>query len=148
MGYLICLAGSIFLLDQMSKWVVRTTMVEGETVSVYRDILNLCYVKNEGIAFGLLQNQGPLLILIASIAIIAILIFFRRIEHQDIWTKLAMGLVLGGAAGNLFDRLRFGGVIDFLDVGLSGYRWPAFNLADSSICLGAGMVVYHWIKKR
>lgn len=145
MWHLISLSCSVFLLDQITKWVVRSTMLEGETISVYGNLFNLTYVKNEGMAFGLFQNHGQFLVLITIFVIMGILASFKYI--QGLWSKTAVGLVLGGAAANLFDRLRFGGVIDFLDVGLASFRWPVFNLADSFICLGVGMVVYHWIKK-
>lgn len=144
---LLSIAGIVLLLDQISKWIVRTNMVEGETSAVWGDIWRITYIKNEGIALGFFQGQGLFLIVTGLVVIIAIPLFYSRLKHQDRWIGFGTGLILGGAMGNFFDRLRLGGVIDFLDIGLGQCRWPAFNLADISICLGVGILICRWIKK-
>lgn len=145
MLYLILVASIVLLLDQITKWVVYSTMLEGETIRIFGDIFNLSYIKNEGIAFGLFEDHGQILIITTTLIISGIFISFKYI--RGLWSRTGVGFIFGGAVANLFDRLRFGGVIDFLDVGILNFRWPAFNLADSFICLGVGMVVYNWIKK-
>ncbi|HAV42515.1 TPA: signal peptidase II [bacterium] len=144
---LLSVGGIVLLLDQISKWIVQTSMAEGETSAVWRDIWRITHIKNEGIALGFLQGQGLFLIVTGLVVIIAIPLFYRRLNHQDRWIRFGTGLLLGGAMGNFFDRLRLGGVIDFLDIGLGQYRWPVFNLADVSICLGVGILICRWIKK-
>jgi signal peptidase II len=122
--------------DQASKAIVRSTIGRGEEVDLVLGI-HLVNVRNRGIAFGLLADGGVLLVLFASLALIALLVFFSR--HRDrplVW--LPTGLLIGGAAGNLIDRTAEGAVTDFIDFP----AWPAFNLADVAITLGVLTLLY------
>ena len=122
---------SVFVADQMTKSLVRLWMVEGEAIPA-EGLLRLQYVVNRGSAFGLIQGQ-TLFLIVASVAGVALLAFFyRRHAHLSLLLRLGVGLMLGGALGNLSDRLLLGGVTDFIAVGW----WPNFNLADSSILTG------------
>lgn len=105
--------------------------------------LRLTHVQNTGTAFGLFTNQAFLLTLIALVGLVIILLFYRYLSPASIVSSLALGLVLGGAVGNLIDRLRLGYVTDFIDVRLwHDFHWPAFNLADSAITVGAFTLAY------
>jgi len=98
----------------------------------------LTHVRNTGTAFGLFADQGFLLSVVAIVGLVAILLFYRNVSRVSSLGIMALGLVFGGAAGNLTDRLRMGYVTDFIDVRLYGnFHWPAFNVADSAISLGA-----------
>jgi signal peptidase II len=95
---------------------------------------NIVLVKNEGVTFGLLSGSvAPIILIFASITVI---IFAIMLVKDNRYCMLPMALVIGGAVGNIIDRIRFGGVIDFLDFHICGYHWPAFNIADSAIVIG------------
>ncbi len=129
-------AAGVLVLDQATKLMVRRWMVPGETLPVLDDIVRLRYVQNAGAAFGLFQGSRLLFILISlvSIAIIFYLILSRRYVFRG--SRMAFGLILGGALGNLIDRLWLIRVVDFVDVGVGIHRWPTFNVADVGVTLG------------
>ena len=122
----------IFLFDLLTKSIVRANLAIGESWPDEDWLVKLTHVTNSGAAFGILQGQGVFLIVTAVIAIVAIVFYylFPPLEHGLL--RLALGLQLGGAAGNLLDRVRFGKVTDFVDFP----RYPEFNVADSSIVIG------------
>lgn len=128
----------VLFLDQLTKFLALQKLTYGTTLPIIKNIFHLTLVKNTGIAFGLFQGSIFILIAISFIAVIAILRywFFRR-DNLDNLIRIALFLILGGALGNLIDRLRFGYVIDFLDFGINNLRWPVFNIADSCITIGA-----------
>ena len=122
--------------DQAVKALVRSTIERGDEVDLFLGI-QLVNVRNSGIAFGLFSDGGVLLVLFALAALTALLVFFAR--HRDrplVW--LPVGLLIGGATGNLIDRTREGGVTDFIDLPL----WPAFNIADIAITFGVLTLLY------
>lgn len=136
-------AGMVLLLDQLSKWYVISTFTLGQSRRVIEHFFHFTYVRNPGAAFGILadnQLRLPFFIGISIVAVIGILWYLRRTEDKP-WQQLALGLVFGGAIGNLIDRVRFQEVIDFIDVHWYNYHWPAFNLADSAICVGVGILL-------
>lgn len=124
-------------------------MEPGRETQIVPGLLSLRLVANEGAAFGALSAWPALLILISLTAVIAILVL-RKERAKSIALAIALGLLLGGAAGNLADRIIFGYVTDFLDVGISVagrlFTWPTFNLADVSITLGVVFLVYHVLR--
>jgi len=131
-------------LDQFSKYLIRQKMSLAESIPVIKSIFHITYVENTGIAFGLFP-QGNFIFIIISLIIILVIVFFeRRKALKSPGERFCLGLVLGGALGNLIDRLRFGFVIDFLDFRI----WPVFNLADSSVCIGAILMVFFLLKER
>lgn len=117
-------------LDQLTKLIARAEIAPGERSEF---ILGIDFVRvaNDGIAFGLFDDAGAAVTVISAIAFLALLALVARTSHSG-WTWLPMGLLAGGAIGNLLDRLRLGAVTDFIDLP----RWPAFNLADVWITLG------------
>ncbi len=134
-------------LDQLSKiWIVKNFHY-GERVRVIQGFFDLTHVRNPGGAFSFFAD-GPaeqrMVFFIGStlVAIVLLILFLRRLEPQARLSALALGSILGGAVGNLTDRLVYGEVIDFLDFHLwGGYTWPTFNIADSAIVLGVGILL-------
>jgi len=137
------LAAAIVVADRASKWVVLDAFQLGERVEI-TGFFNLVLVFNRGAAFSFLADaSGWQTVFFATIAIVAALIvsvlILRSPERRLLCTGLA--LILGGALGNLLDRLLYGHVVDFVDLHAFGWHWPAFNVADSGITLGAGLVI-------
>ena len=131
------------LLDQCSKWWVMAHIPEYRPVQVIPGFFDLVNIRNRGAAFGFLNRsdiewQFWLFLLATLVAVWAIVSIVRSSQH-DTWLCSGLGLVLGGALGNLVDRLRFRAVVDFLDFYWGAWHWPAFNVADMGICLGAGL---------
>lgn len=142
--FVLGVAALALLLDQLTKWYIRHTFGLYESVTVIDSVFHITHVRNAGGAFGLL-NQGnhawrlPFFVAVSCIAVGVLLAFVRRIHPGQRWLLLALGAILGGALGNLVDRMVAGEVTDFLDFHWHGYYWPAFNVADS--CISVGMVI-------
>jgi signal peptidase II len=140
-GLFLLIAACVVALDQISKLWVRSNMTLYESIPVF-GCLSLTNVRNTGSAFGLFVNQTFLLALIGVVGVIAILLFYRYFSKSNLMGIFALGLVFGGAIGNLIDRFRFGYVTDFIDVRLwHDYHWPSFNVADSAITVGSMVLV-------
>jgi signal peptidase II len=140
---------STVALDQVSKVQIMQTMRLHESIPVVAEFFSLTYIRNPGAAFGLLASSGQTFRLIffglTSVFALGLLgmIFFRL--RQDDWIgQLSIAGILGGAIGNLLDRVRFGEVIDFLDFYVNGYHWPAFNVADAAISVGVFFLILHF----
>ena len=130
------------LLDQASKIVIRQTMYLGQSVNVLGGFLRLTYIKNPGIAFGIRVNNPVIFTGLSIAACAGIVIYLIRHWHENIKVKISLALILGGAVGNLIDRIRFGEVVDFIDVGIHHVRWPVFNVADSAVVIGMLLLFY------
>ena len=135
----------IVCLDQASKLAVQGSLRVYESVPIINGFFNMVHVRNRGMAFGFMNrpdmNFGFWVLVSATVlAIGLLLVWFCRMEDENNWTTLGLSLILGGALGNLIDRVRLHEVIDFLDVYVGSYHWPAFNVADASITVGAFMV--------
>ncbi len=130
-------AASVIVLDQITKAIVRNGLALGESWPDESWLVKITHVTNSGAAFGMLQGQGPFLIVTAFVAIAAIFFYyaFPPLEHGLL--RIALGLQLGGAIGNLADRIRFGEVTDFFHFP----HYPAFNIADSSIVIGLFVII-------
>jgi signal peptidase II len=143
------LATVIFLLDQLSKWVVlNQVMVPPHTLSI-TSFLNIVLAWNRGVSFGLLSSGNPyapwILAMVAFVFTTVLIVWIWKAETK--LTALALGFVLGGAVGNLSDRLRFGAVTDFLDFHAYGYHWYTFNIADAAIVGGAALILFEYMKE-
>jgi len=139
--------GAVVVLDQVTKHLAATRLVPGISMPILDDTLLFTLVRNRGAAFGLLQGNVPFLV-IASIAAIAVVLYALYVlppeRRRD---RLALGLVGGGALGNLVDRVRLGEVVDFIDVGWGKhYRWPTFNVADSAVTIGVALM-FLWVRR-
>ena len=140
--YLIALI--LLFVDQFSKYIIRQDMSLAESIPVIKSVFHITYVENKGIAFGLFPQGHALFIVISIIIVLAIVFFERKKIVKSSKERLCLGLILGGALGNLIDRLRFGFVIDFLDFRI----WPVFNLADAGVCIGGMLMVFFLLRKR
>jgi len=140
------LSGLVIVLDQTSKWLAERLLEPLVQVPVLPSF-NLTLVYNKGAAFSFLSQAGGWQRWFFSGLAIAVSLFIvlwlRRLHAQDTWTAAGLSLVLGGAMGNLIDRLIYGHVIDFIDLYYSTYHWPTFNLADSAITVGATLLIVH-----
>lgn len=119
--------------DQILKYYVFTHLLVGQSIPVLPPVFYITLVLNPGAAFGILAHNTNFFILVSAIIIIAVLVGLRYLPREMVWSRLALGLIVGGAAGNFIDRVRLGRVIDFLDFRF----WPVFNLADIAIVVGA-----------
>ncbi|MBI5003008.1 signal peptidase II [Candidatus Woesearchaeota archaeon] len=124
----------IFLLDQITKILIRTQIKEGTSIEIIPNILYFTHATNTGASFSMLTNYSFLLTIIAVLVIIGIFIFYKKIPLQY---RIAAALILGGTAGNLIDRLQYGTVTDFINVQI----WPIFNVADSAITVAAILLI-------
>lgn len=138
------LSVAVLILDQLSKLAVVNALQLYESVRL-TSFLRLTYVHNTGAAFSLLSDAGGWqrwLFTVLAVAISAFLIgWLIRLKQHEILMATALSLVLGGAVGNLIDRVAYGYVIDFIDVHYQAYHWPAFNVADSAICIGVVLML-------
>jgi signal peptidase II len=143
---LIIPALAVVLGDQLSKWWILETFALHETEVVIPGLFNLTFVMNSGAAFGLFAGDLTFgrkffFIAVAMTALVVLFFAYRHLKSQGRIYVIAVGLISGGAIGNLIDRMRFGAVIDFFDFYINQYHWPAFNIADSAICIGAGLLL-------
>lgn len=141
LGYAV--AAAIVLADQLSKWWILAAVMDPPREIALLPFFNLILAWNRGVSFGFLGELGwigPWLLSGLAIAIvIALTVWLSRLS--DRYNAISIGLIIGGALGNVIDRLRFGAVVDFLDVHAAGYHWPAFNLADSAITVGVAFLL-------
>ena len=142
--YLIALA--IVLTDQFSKAVVVRSMRLGQSIPIVPGYFDLTFVLNPGAAFSLFATlpdwvRNPLFIGISIAAVVLIVVYRTRYLQDNRLASAGLGLILGGAVGNLIDRVRFGVVVDFLDVHVHQYHWPVFNVADSAISVGVTLLL-------
>jgi len=143
-------AAVVIIADQLTKlWIMTTFTLYGQK-QIIPGFFNLVYVTNTGAAFGFLAGDKTWLrqvffVGVALVALIVIVIAYAHLRKQSRIFVFALGLIGGGAIGNLIDRLRFGSVVDFLDFYLGSYHWPAFNAADSAITVGVGLFLLAWV---
>jgi signal peptidase II len=128
----------VFALDQLTKWWIVTDVMDPLRILEITPFLNIVLVRNRGASFGMLNDGGEwgpwLLTALAVVIAVGLLVWLWRARSS--WVAVALGMIIGGAAGNVIDRLRFGAVTDFLDAHWGELHWPAFNLADSAITVG------------
>jgi len=133
--------------DQGSKAIVVRHLDPSLSIPVIPGLFNLTFVTNRGALFGLLHDlpdpyRAVLFTIVPTLAVALVVLFQYRTDVAERVTQGGLALILGGALGNLADRIRFGHVIDFLDVFIGTHHWPAFNVADSSICVGVGLLLF------
>lgn len=127
------LAGTVLIVDQVTKaWLVSFLPAEGQRLPVVGDVVRLVNSHNSGALFGLFQDQA-LIFGLVSIGVVGLIVWYHGSAGRNTLMSVTLGLLLGGALGNLFDRLRLGYVVDFVDVGLGDLRFYTFNVADSAI---------------
>jgi signal peptidase II len=133
--------GAVVVVDQLSKALATRYLLSlsPDGIHLAGGFVYLRYLENTGVAFGLLQGQGPLLTGLALLVVGILIVYYRYLPRHTWLLQLSLGAILGGAAGNLLDRVRLGYVVDFVDL----TYWPIFNLADACICIGVGILASH-----
>jgi len=130
---LLSVSSFVVIVDRLTKYILFRNLSEGESIRIVPGIFHITLVLNSGAAFGLFRGRSVFFTVSTALVIIFICLYMWRGECKDILILIALGLIMGGAAGNLIDRVVFGYVIDFMDFRV----WPVFNIADASITVGA-----------
>jgi signal peptidase II len=136
------------IIDQITKIAIDRSMQLFDSIPIIEHFFNITYVRNKGAAFSFLSNASwrlPFFITISIVAALVILVAFRRLRDDQQMAHISLAMIFSGAVGNLIDRIRLGEVIDFLDVHWYRHHWPAFNVADSLICVGVFLLAVDMI---
>ena len=148
MKFLLLITVPLILIDQLTKWLIQTYIPYGSAVPIIPGFFSLVYVSNTGAAFSIFQGNNFFFIALALVALAAVLFWLIRdqfnpnkAQRMSVITKIAFSLFAAGIIGNLLDRILKGSVVDFLDFYVQRYAWPSFNVADSCICVAAGLLV-------
>ncbi len=151
--FFLAIAALVLLLDQLTKaWIISTLRIH-ESFAVIGGFFNITHVRNPGAAFGFLAGASPafryVFFLAVTVAAIALILHYLRTTRiEDLSLVFSLALILAGAVGNLIDRIRFGAVVDFLDVYVGVHHWPAFNVADAAITTGAAILMAILLRRR
>lgn len=139
----------VLALDQLTKTWVRSTMTLNETIRVVGDVIRFTYIHNEGAAFGLSIGSYSSQIFLVLAGVASVLVFYLLLSapRAERMQRMALALILGGALGNIIDRLRWSMVVDFIQVGVAGHFWPIFNVADSAVTVGAVLLAWTYLFK-
>jgi signal peptidase II len=140
------IALGVFGLDRWSKWLIETSFGAYDTKTVIPGFFNIVRSENPGVAFGIFADSSshsrtPILIALSIVAVLLLAGMLWRIHRLDNASAAGLAFIFGGAMGNVFDRVRVGSVTDFLDFYAGSYHWYTFNVADASICVGAGLLL-------
>lgn len=150
---LITISGSVIFADQLTKYIIKINIALYDNIIVIKNFFNITHILNPGGAFGLFASSSPgvrkfIFLFVSSIVALLILWFYKKSAENFIFLSIGLALIFGGAVGNLIDRFIYGKVVDFLDFYMGAYHWPAFNMADSAITIGMGILIYHIIFKK
>jgi signal peptidase II len=145
------IALGVFAFDRWSKWMVETRFGEYDTKTVIPRFFNIVRSQNSGVAFGIFEESSspwrtPVLIGFSVVAVLLLAAMLWRIDRLDSPSATGLALIFGGATGNVFDRVRMGSVTDFLDFYAGIHHWYTFNVADASICTGAGLLILSMLR--
>jgi signal peptidase II len=136
---LLVVSALVLVVDQATKIYIDKSMALHSSITVIDRFFNITYLRNKGAAFGILANSSyrlPFFILVSTVAVGVIFVVIKRLREDQKLAAISLSLIFSGALGNLIDRVRLGEVIDFLDAHWYEHHWPAFNVADSAICVG------------
>lgn len=134
------LAIFVVIVDQLTKWLVVKNMELGQQITLIKEFFYLHSHRNRGAAFGILQGQMWLFIIVTVVVIIAVIYYLHTEAKGNVLLSTSLALILGGAIGNFIDRLFQGEVVDFLDFYIFSYDFPIFNIADSALVIGVGLI--------
>ena len=142
----------VLVLDRWTKGLIQSRMLLNQTILIIDGLFNITYVRNTGVAFGILDSvSSPIktatLATLTLAAIVGVMVYSWRTPVNQRMLQLALSLILAGAIGNLYDRMHFGYVVDFLEVYFRTYRWPSFNVADSAITSGVALLALQLLRK-
>jgi signal peptidase II len=135
------IAALVVILDQATKRIVLATISPGETVEIIGSTLRFRLSYNPGAILGFLSGSRPVLLAMTFISIAALIYFSYKMRYAPLLKRVSLGLILGGAFGNLVDRVATGNVVDFIDMGVGSYRWPTYNIADIAVTVGAVILI-------
>lgn len=144
------IAAAGLVVDQLTKLYIARTMNLYESIPVVDGLFNIFYIRNKGAAFSFLSNASwrlPFFIAVSLVAALAILVAFTRLRDDQKLAQVSLAMIFSGAVGNLIDRVRLGEVIDFLDIYWKLHHWPAFNVADSLICVGVALLALDMLRE-
>jgi signal peptidase II len=136
----LALAGAVVVLDQLTKAWLVSQLAPGQVVDVLATIVRLVFSQNSGALFGLFRDSA-LLFGLVSLGVIALIVTYHGSSGRSLYLSIALGFLLGGAVGNVIDRLRLGYVVDFVDIGIGNLRWYTFNVADAAISASIVLLV-------
>lgn len=144
---------AVLALDQAAKALVTSHLALGESIPIVPEFIHITLVRNTGMAFGLLSAAAipfkPILVtLLSVVALVAVAVYAVSSPPNERLSQFALAFILGGAAGNIVDRIRLGYVVDFIDVFYKGSHWPAFNVSDSAICAGVALLLLDTVRRR
>ena len=144
---------AVLALDRLSKWIVESNVSSLDTVRVIPGLFNIVHSENRGIAFGILNDstyewRTTLLIVLSAAAVVFVAAMLWNAQRLDRYSLWGLTLILGGAAGNVLDRAVWGRVTDFLDFYVSDYHWHTFNVADSAIVIGSGLLLLDLLRPK
>lgn len=135
------------IVDQLTKWLIVKYMKLGESIPVIDGFLSITSHRNRGAAWGILEGQMAFFVIITVLVIVGIVYYMKSFASQSKVYGWGLGLLLGGAIGNFIDRLFRGEVVDFVDTIIFGYDFPIFNVADSALCIGVGLIIFQMFKE-
>ncbi|MFA4918684.1 MAG: signal peptidase II [Thermodesulfovibrionales bacterium] len=142
--YVLLIVATVIALDQITKYMIVTSFNTHDSIEIF-PFLNIVNVRNTGAAFGMFRSLGSGFFIIISLAAI---IFVVNLIMRNAYNFIGLSLILGGAVGNLIDRLFYGKVVDFIDFSIGNFHWPAFNVADSSLTIGIGIILITSLLKK
>ncbi len=140
---LLITALTILVADQVTKALVVSNLAVGEKTTLLGDVVQVWHAQNRGAAFSLFQGGTIVFLVVSVLSIGMVAYFYRSLRDRSPWVHVVLGIVLGGTLGNFTDRLRQGYVTDWLSIGIGDTRWPTFNVADSSVVVGIGILVLY-----
>ncbi len=136
---------SVIFLDQLTKYIISRTMHLGQSIKVINPFFSITYIKNPNAAFGISIGPPVLMMILTSVATILLIVYFFRLREKGLLIYLGLAMIIGGAIGNLIDRIRMKQVIDFIEIGVRKFKWPVFNIADSFVTIGIIAILWVWI---
>ena len=145
-GISLLVAFLIIVIDQVTKWIIASSMKIGDSYEVIPNFLNITSHRNNGAAWGILSGKMFFFYIITVIILIVLVLFFIKEAQYNLFMQLAISLLIAGALGNFIDRLFNGEVVDFIDTNIFGYDFPIFNVADSSLTIGVILVIIALLK--
>ena len=140
---LIAIILGVIGLDQLTKWLTVVNLDEWESFPLWQDVFHFTYVRNTGMAFGMLKDHRWVFIVFSTVSIVALLVYLFCFRPESRWMQVSLAFIVGGGIGNMIDRILLGYVVDFFDFRLINFA--VFNVADSFVCIGAGMMILYLV---
>ncbi|MCU5745730.1 signal peptidase II [Staphylococcus sp. SQ8-PEA] len=146
LGFTLFITVVVLLLDQLTKYIIATTMRVGDSFEVIPHFLNITSHRNNGAAWGILSGKMSFFVIVTLIILVLLIVFYLKEAKGNLFMQIALSLLFSGAIGNFIDRLLHSEVVDFIDTNIFGYDFPIFNIADSSLTIGVLLIIIALIK--